>query len=43
MRQRVNEQEVEAQLHIQYKRRKLEGELDCQNREFEKKEKSLNE
>lgn len=30
-------------MHIQYKRRKLEGELDCQNREFQKKEKSLDE
>lgn len=43
MRQRVNEQEVEAQLHIQYKRRKLEGEQDCLNRQFEKTERTLEE
>ena len=41
MRKRVNETEVEAQLHIQYRERKLKGDQDCESRQHEKIEKLL--
>lgn len=36
MRKRVNETEVEAQLHIQYRERKLKGDQDCESRQHQK-------
>lgn len=41
LRKRVNECEVEAQLQIQYKKRKLEGEQDCESRQYQKIERGF--
>ena len=43
MRKRVNETEVEAQLHIQYRERKLKGDQDCESRQHQKIERQLEE
>jgi hypothetical protein len=43
MRKKVNETEVEAELHIQYKERYLKGAQDCQAREYERIEHDLKE
>jgi hypothetical protein len=41
MRRRVNETEIEAQLHIQYMERKFKGDQDCESRGYSKKEREL--
>lgn len=43
MRKKVNETEVEAELHIQYKERQLKGAQDCIARHYDEEEYKLKE
>jgi hypothetical protein len=42
-RKKVNETEIEAQLHIQYKERKNKGDQDCESRRHQREERELEE
>ena len=43
MRRKVNETEIESELHIQYMERKFKGGQDCESRKYCKLERGLEE